>query len=187
MIEDIENHFKNKIFFTSSREFREYDTLRMGPICLTGLYKSNLIHNNERHGFFKDSNDVVAQIKSFLYYLASKCMKREEDDFIFSGFLEVGFFFHRDNEKEYEYIKVKNYCIETSFLENNYLYLHCFKKENYLNERFFNEPFEIHIDVSCDYTPRMEVEQSPDFYETDETRSGGMEEATINAGKTFKS
>ena len=30
MIEDIENHFKNKIFFTSSREFREYDTLRMG-------------------------------------------------------------------------------------------------------------------------------------------------------------
>ena len=34
MIEDIENYFKNKIFFTSSRE---YDTLRMGAICLTGL------------------------------------------------------------------------------------------------------------------------------------------------------
>ena len=65
----------------------------MGAICLTGLYKSNLIHNNERHGFFQDSNDLVAQIKSFLYYLASKCMKREEDDdFIFSGFLEVGIF-----------------------------------------------------------------------------------------------
>ena len=84
----------------------------MGAICLTGLYKSNLIQNNERHGFFKDSNDLVAQIKSFLYYLASKCMKREEeDDFIFSGFLEVGIFFIEDNEKEYEYIKVKNYCI----------------------------------------------------------------------------
>ena len=44
--------------------------------------------------------------------------------------------------------------------------------------------------MSCDYTPRREeVEQSPAFYETDETRSGGMEEeeATINAGKTFKS
>ena len=42
--------------------------------------------------------------------------------------------------------------------------------------------------MTCDYTPRIEkVEQSPDFYETDETRSGGMEEATINAGKTFKS
>ena len=52
MIEDIENHLKSKIFFTSFREFREYDTLRMGAICLTGLYKSNLIHNNERHVFF---------------------------------------------------------------------------------------------------------------------------------------
>ena len=42
--------------------------------------------------------------------------------------------------------------------------------------------------MSCDNTPRIEeVEQSPDFYENDETRSGGMEEATINARKTFKS
>ena len=75
---------------------------------------------------------------------------------IFSGFLEVCIFFIEDNENEYEYIKVKNYCIETSFLENNYLYLHCFEEENYFYERFFNEPFEIHIDVSCDYTPRIE-------------------------------
>ena len=86
----IENFFKHKISLTSSRQ---YNTFRMRrTICLTGLYKSNVIHNTERHGF-KDINELVAQIKPFLYYLASKCMNREEeDDYTFSGFLKVSIF-----------------------------------------------------------------------------------------------
>ena len=96
-MKNIENLFKHKIFFTQPREdcdYRGEETVKW-----SGIYKSNVIYNHNT--IFTDIDDLLTQIKPFLYYLASKDVNREGDRYIFETELVVGFFWKIQKKKQW--------------------------------------------------------------------------------------
>ena len=87
-MEYIESLFKQKILFTQQREDCKYREQR--KIEWYSIYKSNIIYNHNT--IFTDIDDLLTQIKPFLYYLASKDANREGDKYIFETELVVGLF-----------------------------------------------------------------------------------------------
>ena len=65
-MKSIENLFKHKIFFSQQRE--DCDYREEGKVKWSSLYKSNIIYDHKKIGF-TDMNDLLTQIKPFLYYL----------------------------------------------------------------------------------------------------------------------
>ena len=94
-MEYIENLFKQKILFTQQRE--DCDHREEGKVKWSSIYKSNVIYNHNT--IFTDIDDLLTQIKPFLYYLASKDVNREGDRYIFETELVVGFFFLENTKK----------------------------------------------------------------------------------------
>ena len=86
---NIEKLFKHKIFFTPPREICNY--MEGGKVKFSGTYKSNTIYNHKKIGV-TDMDELLTQIKPFLYYLGSKDVNREGDGYIFETDLLVGLF-----------------------------------------------------------------------------------------------
>ena len=91
-----------------------------------------------------DSNELLTQIKPFLYYLASKDMDREGDGYFFNAKFYVGLFWKdkNSNDDEYEYIKICKVNISPELWFDTsvpFVYIE------------LKKPFEIHIDVNYEY------------------------------------
>ena len=95
-MEYIENLFKRKILFTQPREDCNYREER--KVKWSSIYKSNVIYNHNT--IFTDIDDLLTQIKPFLYYLASKDVNREGDRYIFETELVIGFFLKIQKKKK---------------------------------------------------------------------------------------
>ena len=104
-MENIENLFKHKLFF-KPRGICDYG--EGGKVKWSGIYKSNKICNHKKIGF-TDRDELLTQIKPFLYYLGSKDVNREGNGYIFEVDLFVGLFWKYKNsndEYDYKYIKI---------------------------------------------------------------------------------
>ena len=81
----IKNIFKHKIFFTQlkgeKREYREF-----GIIEWSSTYESNTIYKH-KNICFTDKDELFTQIKPFLYYLGSKDLDREGEEYQCKTFL----------------------------------------------------------------------------------------------------
>ena len=148
-MENIENLFKHKIFFTQSKEdcciYREGGTVRWFTI-----YKSNTIHNHKKIGF-TDRDELLTQIKPFLYYLGSIDANREGDGYICETYLSVGLFSKYKNnldEYGYKYIQIGGAHVNNITSE---LIFDIFYPWGDNITRELEKPFEIHINVHQDY------------------------------------
>ena len=176
-MENIENFFKHKIFFTQSMEdydYREGETVRW-----FGIYKSNTIYNHKKIGV-TDRDELLTQIKPFLYYLGSKDVNREENEYIFEVDLIIGLFWkykNNNDEFHYKYIKIWGGHIVRIGSELNFSsFFPCGDVTN----RELEKPFEIHIDVQQEYNLLIVgAEESEDESEKDE--------APIAVSKPFNS
>ena len=152
-MENIENFFKHKIIFTKPREdcdyyrenrvysenrvYREGETVKWDEI-----YKSNTIYNHKKIGV-TDREELLTQLKPFLYYLGSKDVNCEGYRYIFEVRLIIGFFWKYKNSNG-EYIQIWSGRISRIGSELNfYSFFPCGDVTN----RELEKPFEIHIDV----------------------------------------
>ena len=110
--ENIENFYKHKIIFTKPREdcdYRENCVYREGQtVRWAEIYKSNTIYNHKKIGV-TDREELLTQIKQFLYYLGSKDVNCEGYRYIFEVELIIGFFWkykNSNNEYDYKYIRI---------------------------------------------------------------------------------
>ena len=62
-MENIQEHFGTKIFINRNRQYSV--SRQTGVIHITGLYKSDVIYDIERHGI-TDANDLRRKIKPFI-------------------------------------------------------------------------------------------------------------------------
>ena len=158
---NIENFLKYNIFFTYQRE----DVSHYGRcFTITGIYKSNTIYNIESLGI-TNSNDLANKIEPFIYYLASKYLKRRENNYNYLVSLDLGLFFvDESSDNENKYIRVNRFYMDIHARQNYHLWLYLERKEiNNINENLLTKPFEIHIDVGCEYSPEdPETEEEED-------------------------
>ena len=120
-MENIGNLFKHKIFFTQQRE--DCDYREGGKVKRSGIYKSNTIYDHKKIGV-TDRDELLTQIKPFLYYLGSKDVNREGDGYIFETDLLVGLFWKYKNsndEYDYKYTKIGGVHINNIGSELNFL------------------------------------------------------------------
>ena len=96
-MEYIENLFKQKILFTQQRE--DCDHREEGKVKWSSIYKSDIIYNHNT--IFSNIDDLLEQIKPYLYYLASKDVNREGDRYIFETELVVGLFWKIQKKKQW--------------------------------------------------------------------------------------
>ena len=164
-METIENLFKHKIFFTHPREICDYG--EGGKVKWSGIYKSNKIYNHKKIGVI-DMDELLAQIKPFLYYLGSKDVNREGDGYIFETDLLVGLFWKYKNsndEYDYKYIQIGGVHINNIGSELNF---DTFYPRGDVDYRELENPFEIHIDVHQEYNLLIVgAEESEDELEED--------------------
>ena len=79
---NIENLIKHKIFFTQPRQNHYNKDGRV--ITWSGIYKSNTIYNHKKIGI-TNGDELLTQIKPFLYYLGSKCLNNKEIGYMFEA------------------------------------------------------------------------------------------------------
>ena len=99
-MEYIENLFKQKILFSQQRE----DCKNRGErkIEWSSIYKSDTIYNHNT--IFSNIDDLLEQIKPYIYYLASKDVNREGDRYIFETELVVRLFWKiQTHDGDYRY------------------------------------------------------------------------------------
>ena len=168
-MEYIENLFKQKILFTQQRE--DCDHREEGTVKWSSIYKSNVIYNHNT--IFIDIDDLLTQIKPFLYYLASKDANREGDSYIFETELVVGVFWKIQKNNggyNYKYIRIGGFVLNNIESKLNF---HIFYPCDDVSYRELKKPFEIHIDVFQEYNlPIVGPEESEYEMESeDETES----------------
>ena len=147
-MENIENLFKHKMFFTQQREDCDYK--EGGKVKWSGIYKSNTIYNHKKIGV-TDIDMLLTQIKPFLYYLGSKDVNRDGDGYICETVLYVGLFWKYKNsndEYDYKYIQIGGVHIDNIGSELNFVPLSLPDDFVY---RELEKHFEIHIDVYQEY------------------------------------
>ena len=145
---NIEKLFKHKILFTPPREICNYREGR--KVKFSGTYKSNTIYNHKKIGV-TDMDELLTQIKPFLYYLGSKDVNREGDGYIFETDLLVGLFWKYKNsndEYDYKYIQIGGVHINNIGSE---LSFDTFYPRGDVDYRELENPFEIHIYVHQEY------------------------------------
>ena len=143
-METIKNLLKNNTFFTQPREGCNYG--EGGTVRWSSIYKSNTIYNHKKIGI-TDMDELLAQIKPFLYYLASKDVNREGDGYIFETNLLVGLFWKykkSNDEYDYKYIRIGEFHINNIGSGLNFV---SFIPVDDVDCRELEKPFEIHIDV----------------------------------------
>ena len=95
---------------------------------------------------------MLAQIKPFIYYLASKYVNREGDRYISKTDLLVGLFWRykkSNDEYDYKYIRIGEFYIMNSESGLNFF---CFwPTDDDVDCRELEKPFEIHIDACHKY------------------------------------
>ena len=154
-MENIKNLFKHKIFFTQLREdcdYREGGTVRWSQI-----YKSNTIYNNKKIGVTK-RDELLAQIKPFLYFLGSKDVNREGNGYIFEAELNLGLFWkYKNSNDEYDYKYITMWLVDINNIGSKVNFNSFFPCGDVVN-RELEKPFEIHIDVRQEYLEESEGE-----------------------------
>ena len=114
-------------------------------------------------------DELLTQIKPFLYYLGSKDVNREGDGYIFETDLLVGLFWKYKNsndEYDYKYIQIVEIYINNIGSE---LKFDTFYPRGDVDYRELENPFEIHIDVHQEYNLLIDgAEESEDELEEEE-------------------
>ena len=144
---------------------------------MTCVYKSNIIDNIESLGI-TNTNDLSNKIKPLIYYLLSKHLKREENYDRYVVFLEVALFLVNEScDDEDKYIIIDRIYVDKP--EGYWLVLD--REDRYdINESLLSKPFEIHIDIDCEYSPARESEAE------DEPEEEEIEEDPVAVSKPFK-
>ena len=178
-MEYIENLFKQKILLTSPLR-EDCDHREERKIKWSGIYKSNIIYNHNT--IFSNIDDLLEQIKPYLYYLASKDVNREGDRYIFETELVVGLFWKiqtHDGGYRYKYIRLGGFVLNNIESSLNFdIFYPC----DNVNHRDLRRPFEIHIDVFQEYNLQITDSEGSEYeMETeDETETESeMEEDEI--------
>ena len=135
---DINNLLKHKIYFTQERE--DCNLRSLPHFNWSSFYKSNKIYNYTK--YFSSIQDLIKQTNSYLYYLASKDMKKEGNRYNFKITFDVSLC----TEK-------RTYNIGLSGIINFGESLHWFarKYSSYINLDKIKRPFEIHISTKQEY------------------------------------
>ena len=126
---------------------------------MTCVYKSIIINNIKSLGI-TNTNDLSNKMKPLIYYLLSKQLKREENCYRYMAFLQVGLFLvNKSYDDEDKYIIINKIYVDKP--EGYWLFLD--REDRYdVNESLLSEPFEIHIDIDCEYSPEQEEEEIED-------------------------
>ena len=143
--------------FTQQRE--DCDHREEGKVKWSSIYKSDIIYNHNT--IFSNIDDLLEQIKPYLYYLASKDVNREGDRYIFETVLVVGLFWKiqkNNGEYRYKYIRIGGFLFNNIESSLNFdIFYPC----DDISYRELKKPFEIHIDVFQEYNlPIVESEES---------------------------
>ena len=162
-MDNIQNILKHNIFFTCMREDYDYSFFQRNN-TMTCLNKSNIKDNIESLGITK-SNDLSNKIKPLIYHLLSKHLKREENCSRYEVILQVGIFLVNESyDDEDKYIIVNKIYVDKP--EGYWLFLD--REDRYdINESLLSKPFEIHIDIDCEYSPEQEEVEIEDDLEED--------------------
>ena len=160
-MENIQSLLKHNILFTHMREYYDNSFFQRNN-TMTCVYKSNIIDNIESLGI-TNSNDLSNKIKPLIYYLLSKHIKREENCSRYEVILQVGLFLvYESYDDEDKYIIVNKIYVDKP--EGYWLFLD--REDLYdINESLLSKPFEIHIDIDCEYSPEQEEEEIEDDLE----------------------
>ena len=128
-------------------------------------------------------DELLAQIKPFLYYLGSKDVNREGDGYIFKTDLLVGLFWKYKNsndEYDYKYIQIGGVHINNIGSELNF---DTFYPRGDVDYRELENPFEIHIDVQQEYNLLIVgAEELEDEFESEDE----LEEEEITIGQEYE-
>ena len=146
-MDNIQNLFKHTIPFPCA--YAHGFTRESGAVTMTGLYRSEVIHNPERYGI-TDYHDIKRKIKPFLYYLTSKYKDKSRGHDIYrnTADIEVGVFLRSSNR--YARLDIFWVC---HFEREQDLNLHTADAFVRRDEPVLNEPFEIHVDVKWECIP----------------------------------
>ena len=115
-MEHLKNIFKHKILFSQERE--DCDHREEVKMEWSSIYKTKIIYNHNT--IFSNIDDLLEQIKPYLYYLSSKNVNREGDRYIFETELVVGLFWKSQKssgEYRYEYIRLSGFLFDN--IESN--------------------------------------------------------------------
>ena len=158
-MEHLKNIFKLKILFSQERE--DCDHREEVKIEWSSIYKTKIIYNHST--IFSNIDDLLEQIKPYLYYLSSKNVNREGDRYIFGTELVVGLFWKSqkpNGEYRYKYIRIAGFLLDN--IESN-LNLKTFYPIDDISHVDLKKPFEIHINILQEYN--LEILESEEEME----------------------
>ena len=163
-MDNIRSLLKHNIFFTYMME-DYYNSFYQRNNNMTCLYKSNIIDNIESLGI-TNSNDLSNKIKPLIYYLLSKHLKREENFSRYEVILQVSLFLVNESyDDEDKYMFLSKIYVDKP--EGYWLFLD--REDRYdINESLLSKPFEIHIDIDCEYSPEQDEEEVEEESEVEE-------------------
>ena len=113
---------------------------------------TKVIYNHKKIGV-TGRGELLTQIKPFLYYLGSKDVNREGDEYIFKTDLSVGLCWkYKNSNDEYNYKYIKKWVVNINSIGSKANFNHFIPwLDGDVANSELEKPFEIHIDVHQEY------------------------------------